>query len=284
VEIFLDCLPCLLRQVLEASRMATENIDVQEKIMKETIKLISNYEDYRNSPDVGRAMHRIVKEYTGSEDPYKEVKERNIKAALDVYPILKQFLFKKQNRLYRALKVAATGNIIDSALYSDLNIEDSVEKELEKDFTICDLEIFENQLKSAKNILIIGDNAGETVFDRVLAEELLYLDIIYAARGEPVINDATVEDAKASGLDTCTRIISTGCTAPGAIIEECSEEFLDIYNSADIVISKGQGNYESLSDEKRGIFFLLKAKCPVVSNLLGVNVNDYVFKWKEAQS
>ncbi len=145
---------------------------------------------------------------------------------------------------------------------------------------IFDIEQFEDRLKHAKTLLIIGDNAGETVFDRVLAEDFSHLDITYAVRSEPVINDATVEDARASGLDRCAGIISTGCNIPGLILEECSEEFLNIFNNADIVISKGQGNFETLSAQKREMFFLLKAKCPVVSKDLGVDINDYVFKWK----
>ncbi len=279
MEIFLDCLPCFLRQVLEASRLVTEDKDIQEKIIKETIKLISDYPNYRYSPEIGRAMHQIVKKHTGVNDPYKHIKSESINKALKIYPSLKYFLYKKPERLYWGLKIAATGNNIDSAIYSDINISKCIENELEKDFSICDIEKLESKLKRAKKLLIIGDNAGETIFDRVLVEEFLNLDITYAVRSEPIINDATIEDARASGLDHCTRLISTGCNAPGLIIDECSEEFLKIFSDADIVISKGQGNYETLSDNTRNIFFLLKAKCPVISNKLGVNVNDYVFKW-----
>jgi hypothetical protein len=279
MEIFLDCLPCFLRQVLEASRLATDRTDLHEEIMREAMKLISDYQRFRYSPEIGRAMHQIVKKHTGIFDPYKEIKNKNIRNALEVYSSLKHFLFKKAERLYWVLKIAATGNIIDSAIYNDTNIEEYVEKELEKEFSICDIERLESELKRAKNLLIIGDNAGETIFDRVLAEDFLYLDITYAVRSEPIINDATIEDARASGLDHCTRLISTGCNAPGLILDECSKEFLNIFNNADIVISKGQGNYEALSAQKRGIFFLLKAKCPVISDKLGVDVNDYVFKW-----
>lgn len=279
MKIFLDCLPCFLKQVLEASRLATDRTDLHEEIMRETINLISDYQKFRYSPEVGRAMHQIVKKHTGIFDPYMKIKSENIKNALEIYPSLKHFLFKKTERLYWSLKIAATGNIIDSAIYKDINIEECVEKELEKEFSICDIERLESELKRAKNLLIIGDNAGETVFDRVLVEDFLYLDITYAVRNEPIINDATIEDARASGLDCCTRLISTGCNAPGLILDECNEEFLNIFNNADIVVSKGQGNYESLSEPKRGMFFLLKAKCSVISNKLGVNVNDYVFKW-----
>lgn len=279
MEIFLDCLPCFLRQVLEASRLATDRTDIQAKIMKEAVRFITNYEKFRYSPEIGRAMHQIVKKHTGVLDPYKDIKSENIRNALEIYPSLKHFLFKKAERLYWALKIAATGNIIDSAINNDINIEESVMKELEKEFTICNVERLGNELKRARSLLIIGDNAGETIFDRVLIEDFLNLDITYAVRSEPIINDATIDDACASGLDYCTRLISTGCNAPGLILDECSEEFLNIFNNVDIVISKGQGNYEALSEQKRGIFFLLKAKCPVISEKLGVSVNDYVFKW-----
>lgn len=279
MDIFLDCLPCFLRQVLDASRMATGCIELQEAIMKDAIALISDYSKYRYSPEVGREMHQIVKKHTGVFDPYKEIKRKNIETALKIYPLLKHFLFRKSERLYWLLKIAAVGNVMDSAIYKNIDIEDCFERELEREFSVSDIEQFENRLKHAKSLLIIGDNAGETVFDRVLAEDFLYLDITYAVRSEPIINDATIEDARASGLDHCTRLISTGCNAPGLILDECSEEFLNIFNNADIVISKGQGNYEALSAQKRGIFFLLKAKCPVISDKLGVDVNDYVFKW-----
>lgn len=279
MKIFLDCLPCTLRQVLEASRMATDKPDLQEKIMEEAIEIISDYKKYRCSPDIGRAIHQTVKRYTGVHDPYAVIKERDIHAANKVYPLLIDFLQKKQNHLYWTLKVAAVGNIIDSAINTYLSIESCIENELEKEFSICDIDIFENKLKTAKTLLIIGDNAGETVFDRVLAEHLPQLEMIYAVRSEPIINDATVKDAYASGLEDYVKIISSGCNVPGAIPEECSKEFLDIFNSVDIVISKGQGNFEALSDYNREIFFLLKAKCAIISQVLGVNLNDYVFKY-----
>jgi hypothetical protein len=128
---------------------------------------------------------------------------------------------------------------------------------------------------------MIGDNSAETVFDLVLIEELARagLNVTYAVRSEPVINDATVKDAKAAGIDQIAHVISTGCNAPGTILEECSKEFLDRFYGADVVISKGQGNFESLSECDRDIYFLLKAKCIRVSDLLGADLGDYVFEY-----
>lgn len=280
MEIFLDCLPCMLRQALEASRMTTKDPELQEKIMVDTVKIIAEYKKYSCAPHMCTAIHQIVKKHTGVEDPYTHIKERDIKAAKKIYPQLREFLQKKENSLYWALKTAATGNIIDAALYNDVNVAGCFEKELEKEFSICDIDIFAEKLKTAKRLLIIGDNAGETVFDRILAEHLQDVDIIYAVRSEPILNDATIEDAYASGLDNCTTIISTGCNTPGVIIEQCSTEFLKVFNSVDIVLSKGQGNYEALSDQNREMFFLLKAKCPMIAERLSVSLNDYVFMFK----
>lgn len=278
MEIFLDCLPCVLRQVLEASRMATDKIELQAKIMGEAIKILAEYKNYRCSPDIVKDMHQVVKSLTGVSDPYKALKERDIKTAIEAYPLLQGFAGNKQNKLYWALKTAATGNIIDSAIYNNLNFMASLENELAKEFSVCSLDLFEEKLKSAKSILIIGDNAGETVFDRVLIECLAGYEITYAVRSEPIINDATLQDAYDSGLNDYANIIATGCGAPGAILNECSPEFISVFNKADIVISKGQGNFEALSECQRPVFYLLKAKCIMIADRLKVNLNDYVFK------
>lgn len=277
MKIFLDCLPCMLKQVLEAARMATDDAHIQEQVIADAIGILANYKSYCCSPDLAMALHGMVKERTKIADPYRAIKDTDIQAALKLYPQLKEFLEQKQNSLYWALKLAATGNNIDSAIYQDLDINLCVEQELKKDFGKCDLPLFEEKLKTAGTVLIVGDNAGETVFDRVLAEALLPLEIIYAARNEPILNDATVQDACDSGIDQCATIISTGCNAPGAILSQCRDEFLTIFNNADIVISKGQGNYEALSDCEREVFFLLKAKCPMVAGRVGVDLNEYVF-------
>ena len=150
----MDCLPCVLRQVLEASRMATDKAESQAKIMDEALMILANYKRYQSSPDIVKDMHQVVKRLTGISDPYKAVKERDIKAAKEASPLLREFVRNKQGKLYWALKTAATGNIIDSAIYNSLNFTDCLENELAKEFSTCDLDIFEEELKSAKSILI----------------------------------------------------------------------------------------------------------------------------------
>ena len=260
--------------------MATDEIAVQEKILIEATDIIANYKECGCSPELALKMHQTIKRHTGNIDPYQTVKRRDIKAAKEVYPFLKSFLQEKNNSLYWALKIAATGNIIDSAIYNNIDVKGCVKNELEKNFGLCDIDKLKNKLIKARTVLIIGDNAGETVFDKVLAEYLLQFSVkvTYAVRNNPIINDTTLKEAYESGLDSCTTIISTGCDAPGAILEKCNNEFNDLFNISDLVISKGQGNYEALSDCRRNMFFLLKAKCPVISNKIGVNINEYVLK------
>ncbi|NLC52500.1 MAG: DUF89 family protein [Firmicutes bacterium] len=283
MEVFLDCLPCVLRQVLEASRLATDRFEVQEAIMEEATALLTEYRKFRNAPELGGRMHQLVKKHTGVHDPYRQVKAENIRDALRVYPFLERYLSEQvdpSDRLYWALKIAATGNIIDAAVGSEADFMKNLEAELVKPFAVCDLTRFQEELERAENLLIIGDNAGETVFDRLLMDYLSDLEITYAVRGEPVINDATVDDVRASGFDPRIKVVSTGTTTPGLILEECTEEFVTLFYQADLVISKGQGNYEALMEEEgRGLFFLLKAKCLQVAEILGVQVNNYVFKW-----
>ena len=275
----IDCLPCILRQVLEAARMTTEEPELQDKIMVDALKILADYKQYHCSPDISKVMHRIVKDYTGVEDPYATIKANDIQLAYRVYPILEQFLKRKHNDLYWALKTAAVGNTIDMAVNLKVDLEQCIEEELEKQFAICDLDVFEKKLEKAKTLLIIGDNAGETVFDRVLIKRLSHLKVTYAVRNSPTLNDATVADAYASGLGECATVMSSGCDTPGTILKDSSKAFMEILQKADLIISKGQGNFEALSDDGKNIFYLLKAKCPVISKQFNVPLQEYVFKY-----
>jgi len=277
MEIFLDCLPCFLRQSLEAARIATVDEKMQIKIMEEAIKLVTDFKNYKNSPELAYEIHEIIKSYTGIEDLYKDVKKSDIAIAKELYPLLENCI-NKNNSIRTALKISALGNNIDSAVYYNLNIKECIEKEIDRDFSICDLELLEEKLKTAKTLLIIGDNSGETVFDKILIKKL-NLKTYYTVRNQPILNDATMQDAIDSGLDEVSEIISSGCNCPGLVLSKCSEDYLKLLNSADIVISKGQGNFEAISGAKRGIFYLLKAKCTMVAKELNAGLNDYVFKY-----
>ena len=290
MKVFLECLPCIMRQALDASRMSAGDDALQSAIMKRAVKITGDFENRRNSPEIAGAIHKMVAEMTGVTDPYREIKRKDMDTAFSLLPILRKYVCEAKNAsdgIHRALKVAAAGNSLDSAVYGggvSPDLESLIEKELGKPFASFDGRLFESIIFARPaNILIVADNAGETVFDAVLAEKLYGISskIFYTVREKPILNDATIEEAVASGLSEYAEVISSGSTIPGTIVSDCNPAFRKIFNEADIVISKGQGNFETLSDEKRGIFYLLKTKCNVLANLLGTIVNDYVFVYKE---
>jgi damage-control phosphatase, subfamily I len=280
MKIQLDCLPCLLRQALAAARLADAAADVPARILDRVLPLLADYRQYRCPPDLFRAIQQVIRELTGCADPYAAVKRQDIQAAQRILPQLQRFLAEKGNSLAWALRIAAIGNILDSAVYESVDLGSCLERELSQAFAIFDLDVFQSRLQDAGNLLIIGDNAGEAVLDQVLIANLAPREVTYALRSQPASNDATLADARTAGLDSCARLISSGCPAPGIILTDCRAEFLDIFRRADLVISKGQGNYEGLSGTgiQREVFCLLKAKCPVIARAFAVQLDSYIFQ------
>ncbi|MCD4697359.1 MAG: ARMT1-like domain-containing protein [Bacteroidales bacterium] len=277
MKTYLDCLHCFMSQALRAGRMATKDEKKIKKLLDDVGCMIKDIPLDNTPPETGDLIYQKVREITGIEDPYKKIKESNIREALSLYPILKDLVKNSDNKLITAIRIAIAGNVIDLGVGKEFNIVKDVNKILVQDFAIFDFEEFKYQLKNAKSILYLGDNAGESVFDKILIEEL-YKPVTYVVRDVPVINDVTVEDAISSGLDEVAEIISSGSSAPGTILNLCNDAFLEMFTNADMIISKGQGNYEGLSNVDRSVFFLLKAKCHVIANNLKVKENDIVLK------
>jgi uncharacterized protein with ATP-grasp and redox domains len=149
---------------------------------------------------------------------------------------------------------------------------------LTADFIDVQLIPFRQAVNDAREILYIADNAGEIVFDRLLIERLPIEKVTVAVKGSPVINDVTMEDALVAGLPRIVEVIDNGSDAPGTILESCSGYFQERFEKADLVIAKGQGNYETLSDIDKNIFFILKAKCPVIARDIGCEVGQMIFQ------
>lgn len=277
MKTFLDCLPCMMDQVLRAGRIATDDERIIKKLLDTVGAMMKDIPLENTPPETGEIIYRKVREITGVSDPYKEVKKANIEEALSLYPGLKKIVEESDNSLLTAIRIAIAGNVIDLGVNKKFNLVEDVRKILKQDFAILDFKKFEKQLKIANSILYLGDNAGESVFDKILIEEL-NKPVTYVVREIPVINDVTEEDAIASGINEVAEIISSGTTAPAVILSLCNNEFIERFNNSKMIISKGQGNYEGLSDVKQPLFFLLKAKCFVIANELNVVENDIVLK------
>jgi uncharacterized protein with ATP-grasp and redox domains len=259
--------------------MATEDSALQEEILREAMALTSRLDFSKPPPFIAREIYTVVRNICGNSDPFKKIKHRCNELALSLYPDLEKLVDKSPDPLLTSTKIAIAGNIIDFGVNSDLDNNDihrSIEDAIKTSLPESEMERFRRSASQARKILYIGDNAGEIVFDKLLIKQLLPQRITYAVRGFPIINDATREDAEKAGLSNFVKIIDSGSDIPGTVLDQCSRDFIDCYNEADLVIAKGQGNYETLNDENKQIFFMMKAKCPVVSEDIGYPLGSAV--------
>jgi len=286
---YLDCIPCFFRQALDAARMAGVNEAGQKRILDELSKLIKKIPLTASPPEIGRSVYKLVAKVSGKSDPFKKIKRTSNRSALKLYPRLRKTVNSSRDRLLTAIELAIAGNVIDYGVKSSLDINREMKKIYEEDLefikresrAVFDYRQFRNTLKRTDAILYLADNAGEVVFDRILIEELVREEgkrVVYVVKGAPVINDALTEDAFACGIGDYAQIVSSGSDAPGTVLRFCSREFLALYESSKMIISKGQGNFEALSEENRPIFFLFKVKCPVVAGDIGANLGDVVLQ------
>ena len=280
---YLDCIPCFFKQALMSARLAGADESTQKKILDMVAAAVPSFPLSNPPPAMGRIVYRLVREVTGSYDPFKEIKDKYNRMALDIYPELKERVAQSPDRLLTALRLAIAGNIIDFGVGKSFNLEKEIDEVFTRDFAIFDYEKFKQSLNSTDQILYLADNAGEVVFDRILIEEL-HKDVIYAVRDKPAINDALIEDANFCGIDKLAKVVSSGSDAPGTILSSCSNEFLNYYHQAKMIISKGQGNLEGLMDKDNApIFFLLKIKCQIIANVVGCREGDIVLKHNHTQ-
>jgi uncharacterized protein with ATP-grasp and redox domains len=288
METYLDCIPCFFKQALEAARMAGADEKTQKIILDEISRTIPDIKLSSTPPEMGKTIHNLVKKITGEEDPYKETKRRANKQALKMYPELKAKVESAEDRLLMATELAIAGNIIDYGTKNSLDVDDELQKILRKEQeaikyekeALFNFQNFKESVTKAKIIMYIADNVGETVFDLLLIEEFKRNDpdkkIIYVVRESPIINDALKEDAYTSGIYKVAEVISSGSDIPGTIKAECSENFRKNLEKADIVISKGQGNFESFTDTNKQVYYLFMAKCPMVAKNVGCKVGDII--------
>ncbi|HPN72738.1 MAG TPA: ARMT1-like domain-containing protein [Candidatus Omnitrophota bacterium] len=285
MKTYLECIPCFFRQALEASSLAGADDVTRKKIIDEVASELPAFPLEASPPEMGRIIHGIVKKHTGKSDPYLEIKRKSNVFALKLYDKFKEKAERSKDSLLAAVEMAIAGNVIDFGVKNSVNIEKELDRILREEGRaikreserLFEFDSFRKNLECCKDLLYLADNCGETVFDRILIEEMVKMGISvdYAVKGSPIINDALVEDAEFCGIDKVARVISSGSDAPGTVACRCSEEFLGKLKNSCMVISKGQGNFEALSSRPpREIFFLFMAKCPVVVKDIGCDLGD----------
>lgn len=281
----LDCIPCLTRQAISTLRMLNTEEELQEKAMRLILQEMQQL-DFNNSPPyMSCLLHRIIKEQTGIADPYKEIKKEFNQAALNLYDYLEKIVQDSQNPFEQAIRFAASANIIDFGILFDITIEqvkkvlqDSINSPI-KGNTASELE---EAIKKARKILYLGDNTGEIVMDKLLLTRMPREKVTYVVKGKPIINDALMEDVKFVGITDLVRVIDNGADIPGTVIELSSKEFQQEFADADLIIAKGQGNYECLNDyQGKKKFFIFRVKCTAVAKLVNCEIDDIVLKMHE---
>ena len=286
MKTYFECIPCFLRQTLEAARLTTDDEAIHEQVIRKVLRAASEMNLRESPPIMAQRIHYMIRRITGNNDPYREIKDRFNNFALKLYPELKKRIQQSREPLDTAIRLAIAGNIIDSGINYHIN-ETQVYNAIDHALTAPlagNPEEFRKAVSDAKDILYLADNAGEIVFDRLLIENMPREKITLAVKASPIINDACLADAQATGVADLVEVIDNGSDAPGTILKECSKKFKQRFENADLIIAKGQGNYETLSDIKKDIFFILKAKCPVIAHHIGCEVGSLVFLGNVSES
>lgn len=288
----LDCFPCFTRQALEAMRGVGVTEAAQREVLRHVLRSLASEADLDASPpEIAQRVHRLVRRLTGDDDPYAELKARANAVALAALPRLGELVEAAPDRLEAAARLAVAANTLDAGISAATadgghaddrrgaaerlvrTLRQGMDERLEGD-----VDELRRAVADAGRILFLADNSGEIVVDRLLVEQLPRGRVTVGVRGAPVLNDATLADARAAGLHDLVPVIANGSDAPGTLLDDCSPEFRRVFDEADVIVAKGQGNYESLSGAGGAVFFLLKAKCPLVAGHAGVPVGTHVLR------
>ncbi len=278
-----ECVTCIINQ----STKVANAIGADEVLRKEITSTISkmslsfSYDD--NPPEIASYVYEKMAQLANKTDLYDEVKALSTKKALSFVPLLKEKLARSDEKLLTATKIAVAGNVIDLAAAVEFDLDEELAKVFDTEFAHNDFELMREKLSKASKVLVIGDNVGEHIFDymyiEVLQELYPHVEISYMVRGCPIINDVTMKEAKEAGFDKLCELVDSGVNTPGFTYNRATKYSQKLFDSVDLVVSKGMGNYECMSESHRkDICFLLKVKCDVVASSLGKKVGDIVCK------
>jgi len=277
------CVACIINQSVKVSDAINADTTLKKELTSSVEDMSRDFSFKQNPPEIAAYVYEKMADIANKSDLYDEVKALSTVKALSFVPLLKEKLHNSNNKLLTATKIAVAGNVIDLAAAVEFDLEEELVKIFDTDFSHNDFDSLVNSLFSAKSVVILGDNVGEHIFDYMFVETLkeLYPNAVYHyfVRGKPIINDVTLREAKEAGFENLCHLVDSGVNTPGFAYSRATQEAQELFDSADLVISKGMGNYECLSpSHRKKICFLLKVKCGVVANSLEKEIGDIICK------
>ena len=289
LKVDLLCAHCLLERAIKQTRLATDDLDLQFSVIKEMLDMLAEHLDENSVPShIGTERDLLVQKMTG-RDPYEFLKKESNQMALKIYPELKLLVEEEktpESRFRKATLIAAAANAIEFdvagrefSLDELRNILDSVESDL----AIDEVDKFRELCANTSEVLYLMDNAGEVVLDMILISEIKKIGprVTAVVKAGPVLNDATLIDAEEVGLGECAdEVVDTGAAAIGVNLERSSEKFKQLLENTDLVVAKGMGNYESMTElELRPpVVHILRTKCLPVARHIGAPRDKNVVK------
>jgi len=280
MKINLDCIPCFVKQTLSTARSLDLDEETTRDLLRHALGLLAELDWSLPPPVIGRDIHRAIRRITGDPDPYRQRKIDDTERALRRLPEIERVINEAEDPFRAAVLFSIVGNAIDLGAKTgiDADVNRVFAGALSRTVEPGALERLRHALSEAERVLFLCDNAGEIVFDRPLLEWIGAAKLTVAVRGGPTINDATLEDAERSGLTERYTVIDNGSDTPGTWLDDCSEPFVREFHAADLVLAKGQGNFECLNNHPRRIIFLFLAKCPLVARDVGLAVESCVIR------
>lgn len=285
MNVYNECIPCFARQGAEAAAAyAPDHPELQKEVLRTVLRIAAEADYSKSPPEIAAEYFRAIVQLTGVADPYADAKRRSNAEVLRLLPKLREEVRASENPLETAVRMAIAGNVIDFGTphgQKDNNLRQVIAHAVDSEMCMDSFSVFEQRVEEAGLILYIGDNCGEAVLDRLLIEQLPREKVVFAVRGKPILNDITPAEVPMVGIDQLCRVIDNGHDAPGIILEACSPEFRAVFDQAGMIISKGQGNFETLQSCGREIFFLMKVKCEVVAMETGLPLGSIYFQRSE---
>ncbi len=278
-----DCVECIIGQITKATHLLECEKTLSQEIQNEVLKRSKEFSFEHTPPWVARDVYEYLAKKTNLQDPLENIKQTSIETALTFVPFVHEKISKEEDKLFTAIKASVAGNVIDFGAKEQFDLKDEIQNVFNTNFAINDYDLLKKSLEKIDKLMVLADNSGENVFDKILLETIAelypHINLFYATRGKPIINDITIKEAYQIGIDKVASIIDSGVDTPGLEISRANQQFNELYKTMPLIIAKGMGNFECLEAAKDSrIFFLFKVKCNVVSNVIQQDIGSIILK------